>query len=304
MTINSNATADTPDKGIGQDGNSSSAAKSDSGSKFEKAISAMRQGTGIDKQTPSNSEDLPEGKDGSEGQEPEDKNPAEKGDTPNENWEKRYKDLQAQKDRETSEAMKVAETIALERVEQDPEYIHKLAQTNKPLADRIVKASLGESHGISTYAQLAEAINKAKMPEETRNILEKEVEPLKKTVEELQSKLTEKEKAEAEAYLTDFRSKNPEFKGEVEKETWAFFEKSGLPLEEAFNYVKYKNGIKEDVNRVEERAIRNMEAKKTAGNLPSSGAPKGGAAKKPLTSEALQFLEGIGAKKTLEKHGY
>lgn len=304
MEINSNATADTPDKGIGQDGNSSSAAKSQGESKFEKAISAMRQGTGIDKQTSEEGKDLPEGQGASDDKQTAEEKPDSKGDTPDANWEKRYKDLQAQKDRETSEAMKVAETIALERVEQDPEYIHKLAETNRPLADRIVKASLGESHGISTYAQLVEAVNKAKMPEETRNILEKEVEPLKKTVEELQSKLSEKEKAEAEAYLTDFRTKNPEFKGEVEKETWAFFEKSGLPLEEAFNYVKYKNGIKEDVNRVEERAIRNMNAKKVAGNLPSTGAPKGGTAKKPLTSEALQFLEGIGAKKTLEKHGY
>jgi len=304
MLNNSNATPDTPDKGTGQDGNSSSAANSQGESKFEKAISAMRQGTGIDKQTSEDKKELPEGQGTSENKQEAEAKPEAGGDTPDANWEKRYKDLQAQKDRETSEAMKVAETIALERIEQDPEYIHKLAGTNRPLADRIVKASLGESHGISTYAQLVEAVNKAKMPEETRNILEKEVEPLKKTVEELQTKLSEKEKAEAEVYLNDFRSKNPEFKGEVEKETWAFFEKSGLPLEDAFSYVKYKKGIKEDVNQVEERAMRNLNAKKVAANLPSAGAPKGGTAKKPLTSEALQFLEGIGAKKTLEKHGY
>lgn len=228
--------------------------------------------------------------------------PSKKDDTPID-WEKRHKDLQADRDKRVAEALSQAEEIARDRINEDPNYIHTLAEKNKALADRIIKADEScKKAGIKSYDDLKKYIEKQSLPEESKAILEKEIDPLKQTVEELKNKLTEKEKQEAELFITQFKEHNPEFKGEAEKKTWEFFEKSGLPLEECWDYVKFKEGIKEDVNQREEKAWQNLQSKKLAGTIPSTGS-KGSVSKKvQKTPEEMSFFEGIGATKALQKY--
>ena len=238
----------------------------------------------------------------SKAQEPKKEEPSEKDDTPTD-WEKRYKDLQKEKDRQVSETLSQAETIAKDRIEQDPSYIHTLAEKNKALADRIIKNDEScKKAGIKNYDELKAHIEKSSLPDESKALMEKEIDPLKKTVQELQTKLSEKEKAEAETFITQFKEQNPEFKGKAEEKTWELFNKTDLTLNEAWEYIKYKEGIKEDINQREEKAWQNLQSKKLAGAIPSTGSRGSVSKKTQKTAEELSFLEGIGAKKTLQQY--
>lgn len=259
------------------------------GSKFDKAMSALKGSMteNFKGASSKDEEDLSEDK--------------TKDDTQPQDWEKRYKDLQAQKDREVGEATKFAEQVAMTKLADNPEYIHELAKVNKTLADRIVKADLGE-HGINSYDELMAALQKKGMSEDNQKVFNK-AEQLEKKVQEIDKKLSEKEKNEAEVWLAQFKEQNPEFKGKVEQETYKLFDSSKLTLEECFGYIKWKHGIEEDVNQREERAFQNLKSKNFAGAITTSSSRTSGKSKRSLSSAEVEFLDGIGAKKTMEKHG-
>lgn len=268
-------------------------------SKFEKAMTAMSEQMRADQgggRRPPENDETP-----SSDEDKGDKKPEETSDG-KEDWAAKYKELEAQKAKETESAMTQVEEMARERIEQDAEYIHTLANKNRPLADKLVKEALGD-RGINNYDELVATVRKNQMSDESKKMLD-EIDPVKKKVEELDKKISDREKADAERYLADFRSNNPEFKGEIEKKTWEFFNKHpSMTLEESFDYVKYKSGIKEDENQREERAYRNLKQKESAGAITPSSRPIAKGGRKSLSQEELDFLEGIGAKKTLQKYG-
>lgn len=270
-------------------------------SKFEKAMEAMTNTMRAEQdgnKPPEREDKTPPPADKPEG----DKKPADEAVEGKEDWAAKYKELEAQKAKETEGAMSQVEEMARERIEQDAEYIHTLAQKNRPLADKLVKEALS-AKGINSYDELVQAVKKSQMSDESKKVLD-EMDPVKKKVEELDKKMLDREKAEAERYLSDFRTNNPEFKGEIEKKTWEFFNKhQTMTLEESFDYIKYKHGIKEDENQREERAYRNIQQKNSAGSIPAAGRPISKGSRKSLSQEEIAFLEGVGAKKTLQKYG-
>lgn len=283
MDSNAQTQGDTDDKSITQE-NAENAPK---GEKFQKAMESLK----------ASSDTTPE-------QAPKEEELSKKDDTPSSDWEKRYKDVQAQKDKEVSQAMQEAESLARERIQEKPEYIHTLAEKNRPLADRIIKNDPDcQKMEIKNYDDLVKAIEKNKMSDETRTVADKS-DKLEKEVEEIKQKLTEKEQKEAELFYAQFKEQNPEFKGDVEKSTWEMFEKSNLNLQECFDYVKFKMGIKEDINKTEEKAWQTLKSKNFAGAIPSAGskAIKSNTSKKSLNSAEAGFLQGVGAEKTLQKY--
>lgn len=278
---NTNGDTDTPSTTEGQQ---SPAPKREA---FGKAIEAMK---GMGDETSKEQKELPSDK--------------KESDTQTVDWEKRYKDLQGEKDRQVSETSQQLEDIARDRIEKDPQYIHTLAEKNKALADRIVKNDPGcKEAGIKNYDDLRAYIDKQSMPEESRTLLEKEIDPLKKEIESMKEKMTADEKREAEVFITQFKEQHPEFKGDIEKKTWNLFNSSQLTLEDCLDYIKHKEGIQEDVNQREEKAYQNLQSKRLAGAIPSSGSQGSSARKAQINKETREFLEGIGAKKTLADYG-
>jgi hypothetical protein len=226
-------------------------------------------------------------------------------DTPaNIDWEARYKEVQQQKDREVSAAQKQLEKLAVDRVGEDPQYIHTLAQTDRNLADRIVKNDEWcKSQGIRSYDQLIKEAEKENLSPEIREVYEKELEPLKKGFEELQAKLAEKEQAEAKEFYDKFKAERPDLQGDLEAKTWELFEASKLSLEECYEFVKFKSGVTTTEKDAETKAWESVAKKTAAAAVAPSGqrsTPVG--AKKAVPSDAINFLEGIGAGKTLSKY--
>lgn len=278
-----NDQTDSPESGISEDSNSQPEV-----SKFDSMVDKL---SGVNKEDPqpSGSKELSE--DNSD-------------DSPKNDWEKDYKELQAQKDKEVSSVRQQLLDIAIENVNARPEYLHELAQKDQKLADQVIKNHPDlKEHGLKSYQDLLELAEKQKLPEETRSVLEKEVEPLKKTVEELQNKLTEKEKAEAEAFVTKFKEENPEFTGELEEKTWEVFNKSEFTLEEAFEFAKFKAGKAEDENQRTEKAFKNLMSKNFAGSIPTGDGKSSRESTTQLSNSEVAFLRGIGAKNSLGKYG-
>lgn len=289
MDQNAQAGGDTA-ANAGQTANQSTQSSSTE-SKFEKGMDALKEG--MNGKTP-NAKELPE--------KSQDK---ETGDTLKDDWEKRYKEVHADRDRKVAEYEKRVEQMAMERIENDSQYVHKLAEQDRDLVDRLIsKDSECQKLGIKTYDDLVEYGRKQNLPEEQRAVLD-EVKALKQEVTEVKTKLTDAEKKQVEAYYTKFKDEHPEFTGEVEKQTLEMFNKSELNLEECLDYIRWKNGIQEDRNQVEEKIVRDLESKKITGAL-NKGDTRGDSRgrSKQLNSETVSFLEGIGANKTLEKHGY
>lgn len=292
MELNANSGADTAANNAGQTGTSGTQ-PTQSESKFEKGMTALNEG--MNGKAP-NSQELP------------DKSQKEEanGDTPKDDWEKRYKEVHSDRDRKVSEYETKVEKMAIDRIEENPQYIHRLAEDDRALADRIIaKDPECKKNGITNYDELMDYGRRLKMPEEQQALLD-EVNNLKKEVSAVKNTLTEAEKKQVEAYYADFRGKHPEFTGEVETKTLELFQNSKLDLDECLDYVKWKSGIQEDRNQIEEKIVRDLRTKEVAGKVPSAGdsrpVMKGGS--KQLNSDTVDFLSGIGAKKTLEKHGY
>lgn len=254
-------------------------------SKFEKAMETMREGMENSKGTTTN-EELPD----------------KKGDTPN--WEERYKELHSYKDREVTQAYQRAEKIAIDRIKAEPAYIHTLAQEDRDFCDRIIKNdSECQQLGLKNYDDLIAYFQKQQMPDETRAIIEK-VEKLESKLSEKEAKELEEAKKSAELFLTQFKEQHPDFKGEMEKEVFTLFDNSKLSLQECYDYIKYRKDQAEDINQREEKAWQSLKQKEIAGVIPASGARSGKSSTKNLSKIDLEFLEGIGAKKSLAKHGY
>lgn len=212
-------------------------------------------------------------------------------------WEKAYKNVQAEKDKFLSTAEKAARLA----VEKDPEAIHDLAKVDRTLADRIIKSELGKE-GIKSYDELVAHIEKQNktndLDEPTKNVYEKVVKPLEEKLTVLEQKQLEKEKAEADLFMARFKEEHPDFEGELEKQCWEFFDRTGLPLQEVYDYVKFKQGKSEDLSKVEEKVYQKMAQSKVAGSISPSGskatAPKAG---KTYTAKELGFLSAMGVKK-------
>lgn len=260
-------------------------------SKFDKATEAMSN-LFHQKDT-----DLEES--GTQDQKEEVKKPEEddkKQDKPEEgNWENRYKHVQAFADK----ALTNAEKIALTMVEKDPESIHEIATLDPDLADKIIAKGLKESHGITTYAEFVEAVKKS-----TTTETESKVDPaLSKRIEAVEADLENEKLEKSIAYVEKFRSENPDFEGDLENNVWELFNKSELTLEEAYDYVKAKHSLSEKQSKAEEEAYKNLEKKNLASSFSSSKAIGTTDKKtKSVNKSTLNFLEAIGAKKTLAKH--
>lgn len=256
-------------------------------SKFEEATSAMTEML-----YPKNvSEELPDGGTPDEADKEED-NSKEKQDSTD--WEQRYKHVQSYADKKAANE----ERLASNMLQKDPEYIHTIAELDQDLANRLIAKELGKSHGIKTYAELVEAIEVKAQP------VDKKVLDVDKRVAALEKAIEEKEEAEAMSYVAAFSEEHPEFTGKIEKQTWELFDKGGLTLEEAFDYVMYKNGLSEKESKMEEKAYEKAVMQKAAASIPSasaSGSSKGSKGVK-LDAATKEFLEGIGATKTLSKY--
>lgn len=84
---------------------------------------------------------------------------------------------------------------------------------------------------------------------------------------------TEKEQAElekAEQFLEDFKSKNPDFSGEIEEKTWKLFDSSSLTLEQAYKYTMFELGKTVKESEIEEKVYRDLASKKAASAVSSS----------------------------------
>lgn len=211
-------------------------------------------------------------------------------------WEKAYKNAQAEKDKFLATAEKAARLA----IQKNPEYIHDLAGLDRTLADRIIKSELGKE-GISNYEQLVSFIKKQeqteKLDEPSKAVYEKVVKPLEEKLTALEQKHIEKEKAEADLFMARFKEEHPDFEGDFEKECWEFFEKSGLPLQEVYDYLKFKRGSAEDANKAEEKAYKKIAQSKVAGSISPSGSKAAPKATKTYSAKELEFLEAMGVKK-------
>lgn len=206
------------------------------------------------------------------------------------NWEERYNNLQSRADKEASKA----ESIARKLIEKDPEYIHELAKEDKVLADRIVKAELG-AKGINSYNELLRNIELASKPESERELYTR--------LENLEKTLEKEQESKVQTFLQDFRAKNPNFQGEVEQKTWQLYKDANIPFQEAYEYVVWKSGLSNTEKKIEEEVTKRVLKSNVAAAIPSSASKSGHTQpKKDIPSETKNFLEGIGAKKTLQKY--
>lgn len=212
-------------------------------------------------------------------------------------WEKAYKNVQAEKDKFLSTAEKAARLA----IEKDPDSIHALAEVDRTLADRLIKAELGKE-GINSYDQLLAQIEKQsktdELDEPTKNVYEKVVKPLEEKLSILEKKQLEKEKVEADLFMARFKEERPDFEGELEKQCWEFFEKTGLPLQEVYDYVKFKDGKSEDISKAEEKVYKKIAQSKVAGSLSPSGSKAAPTKQgKTYSAKELEFLGAMGVTK-------
>ena len=182
-------------------------------------------------------------------------------------------------------------------VEQNPESIHEIATLDKNLADKIISQGFKESHGITTYDDFVEAVKKA-----SEKTSEGGTE-LAKRIEAVEADLEAEKLEKSLAYVESFKSAHADFKDELEQEVWNLFDKSELTLEEAYDYVKAKAVATEKSSEAEAKAYEAIEKKNLASSFGSSKSVAQTDTKKPVVNNATKnFLDAIGAKKTLAKH--
>lgn len=275
--------------------------KSPGSEKFQQSMEAMKQVL--------TNEDLPNGGTPSEENNTVDKSLAEnKDDSANtqevaeENeanvWAKRYNNLQTYADKQGT----LNEKIALKMLEKDPNAIHDIAELDEKLADKIVSKDLGQSN-IKTYKELVEYLNNnnksSTKEEETSSKSESELEKRLKLLEEETKQMQLKQ---AEAFFAEFKKVNPEFNGEVEATTWRLFKQNNMEFEQAFKYAKLEHGISTIEAKAKEEAYKSAAEKKLASSFGGGSGKSVGVNKPKIDSSAKNFLEGIGAKKTLGKY--
>ena len=260
--------------------------KTSSGDKWEKAVQAMKAIASEDQKL---AEDKKSEADTSEQGQSEDKKDSEKAGETN-GWEKRYNDLKSHADKTYSKA----ERLARDLVNRDPEYIHELAKEDKKLADKIVASELGEQ-GIKTYDELNKALERKNVPPEQAKLMQ--------DVDELKSRLDEKEEKEAEQTVAAFLTEHPDIDEKQAEMIAEMVDEKGLTLDEAYEFSKFKLGRVETESQIREKIIQDLDAQKTAAGLRTSDSMPSKGNSKQLTDRERSFLEGIGATKTLQKYG-
>jgi len=253
--------------------------------KFEKATEAMKGLMNSKTDEPS--------KEGTS-EEKEEKAVEEKSEEKRENWQDRYKHVQSYADKMATKA----EQIAITLVSKDPDAIHDIAKTDIELADKIVAKELSKEFGITTYAGLVETLNKQTTKKEEKGD-ESETEKRLKVLEEAKAKDDEKS---AKAYVDQFKKDHSDFKGDIEKKTWELFDSSNLTLDQAYKLTVLESSDGKKESEIEEKIYSKLAAQKVASNI-SSSSTKSTSSKntKQITSTERDFLESIGAKKTLSK---
>lgn len=262
---------------------------SPSESKFEKATELMKESFSIK----SDKDDLSEKESThQEGEKEEAKDEPKEG---SKEWQERYKHVQSYADKMSAKAEQLAYTL----VSKDPDAIHEIAKADAQLADKIVAKELSKEFGIKTYVELVEALKSQEKQDDAKPAKTTELEERLKTLE------TEKEQAElekAEQFLEDFKSKNPDFSGEIEEKTWKLFDSSSLTLEQAYKYTMFELGKTVKESEIEEKVYRDLASKKAASAVSSSSVKGSNKTSKTVTPQSKNFLEAIGATKTLNKY--
>lgn len=275
--------------------------KSPSLNKFQQSMQAMKEVL--------TNEDLPKGGTSSEEKPVEEKEPeisgedsdAEKNE-PNEKevdvWAKRYNNLQTYADKQGS----LNEKIALKMLEKDPNAIHDIAELDEKLADKIVSKDLGDDN-IKTYKDLVEYLNKNNNKSAEKEVSEKKEETdLEKRLRLIEEETKQMQLQQANAFFTEFKKSNPEFTGEVEETTWRLFNENNMEFEQAFEYAKLKHNVSDIKTKAKEEALKSVAEKKLASSFSGGSGRAARANKANINSDAKNFLEGIGAKKTLSKY--
>lgn len=264
-------------------------------SKFDKATDAMKDLFSDKKSDESDTSDKGGTQEDSEKEEEnKDDELAEKGDKAKHDWKQRYAHVQSHADKMSSKAELFAESL----VKKDPEAIHEIAKNDKDMADRLVAKELGESHGIKTYEAFVEAVNAAQEGGKDK----KDDSALEKRLEALEKERENEAAQKAEAFVAQFKEDNPDFTGDIEKQTWELFEKSNLSLEEAFEYIMFKSGKSVKESEIEEKVYKKIAKENVASSVSSSGSKGNPKSSKQMTSAQKDLLEALGAKKTLKKY--
>lgn len=99
----------------------------------------------------------------------------------------------------TNEDMRRAVDAQVRLVQDDPELIHKLAQHDPKMANRVIESLWGEQHGIRTYKHLQERIELEELKETDPNAYES-----RKEIAELRAKVQKGEQKERERTLSRF----------------------------------------------------------------------------------------------------
>lgn len=205
--------------------------------------------------------------------------------------EGRYNNLKSYADKTYAKAEKLARDL----INRDPNYIHDLAKEDRKLADKIVASELGKSHGIENYEQLVKRLEQKDLPENERELLNR--------INELENRLNSKDKEEAEKTIKAFLSAHPDVDDKQSEMIAEMVDKKGLTLEEAYEFSKFKMGHTASESQIREKVIKELDAQKIAAGLTTSSGLPEKSNKKQLTDRELNFLEGIGAKRTLAKYG-
>lgn len=268
-------------------------AASPSESKFDKAVEAMKTATfdGVSEEN-----DPADKKDGTrEKTEVKDEVEVKEGEDKEENWKDRYKHVQSYADKMSTKAEQLAQTL----LSKDPEAIHEIAKSDPQLADKLIEKELSKEYGIKTYAELVEAVKNSETKDEGKDDKTTELE---ERLNALEAEKKEAEEEQANKFVEDFKSANPDFTGEVEEKTWKLFNDSSLTLEQAYKYVLFESGKTAKESEIEEKVYRNIANQKAAGSIGSASAKSAGKSPKAMTGLERNFLEGIGATRTMQKH--
>lgn len=211
------------------------------------------------------------------------------------NWEKRYKHVQSYADKMSSKAEQIASTL----ISKDPNAIHDIAKTDPELADKLVAKELSEQYGINTYEELLAA---AKLETSTSQDGDPRVKELEERLKTLEAEKEANEQSKAEEFIGTFKSNNPDFKGDIEKKTWELFDNSNLSLDQAYKFVMFDSGKTVKESEIEEKVYQKMANERAASSIASPSAKTIGKTPKAMSSKDRNFLEGIGATKTLKKN--
>jgi hypothetical protein len=253
-----------------------------SGGKFDKAVEAMRElsksGQKLDEES---------------GTSEEKEEPVAKNDGTSEEkkeWEERYNNLLSRADRVANRYI----TLAKEAVGKDPNLIHQIAEEDEVIADKIIADELSDK-GITSYKEFVKALENKDKPEPQIKI--------EKELEEIKARLDQKERLEMEGVVSKFLESHPEIDQEMADKIADLVDNYKMDLEDAYEFVSFKQNKGKAEAVSEEEAYKRLAQKEDASALsfgPSVRMAKAEA--KMLSAKEREFLEAIGAKKTLAKY--